>query len=457
MHILIIETKMLSYQQQFCQSVKNGNIESFRELLTHNRSNKNLLCFCLKEAVNYGHKEIANEIFQVIRTDSLTHLIFQSFNRIIDAIDFLEKLKAREEDFVDIIRGIVNSTVNIKGLNYRNYYTNCEPILNVAISGIRHNGEVGYIEGAEMLIKNGCNLKQTGSNYDTALHWAVRVNNTKGVKLLIESGCEINTKNNTGNTPLHTAIACKENNIDVVKLLIESGCTINAQNNIGDTPLHIAIEYERSEIFDELLEKQNINCKISNYFNITPITLASKHGNVHMMQALYRKGCNPNQQLSILNAQGETLTTTSAAETAQLHVDQNVRLAFCNSDDEKKSHLMIEECMFEQERLKCVHKISQEVEKVQSSLDHIRANGVNHQASHLVEEALRRNLTPLLQQNTMYNNPHNTSSPQHYNTDNGVKAEAQLPNQQPRYSMQHVNIERNHYGSHNAEHNLPSF
>lgn len=65
----------------------------------------------------------------------------------------------------------------------------------------------GHLDIAELLLENNnSNINVKDIELDTALHWAVILNNTKAVIFLIHHGIKLEEKNSNGNTPL--MIAC---------------------------------------------------------------------------------------------------------------------------------------------------------------------------------------------------------------------------------------------------------
>jgi ankyrin repeat protein len=76
---------------------------------------------------------------------------------------------------------------------------------------------------------------------NTALFFAVRINNIDIIKYLIENGADLNAKNEDYESVLHYA-AYKKNNLETIKYLIENGADTNILDYSGRTPLSCAIE-----------------------------------------------------------------------------------------------------------------------------------------------------------------------------------------------------------------------
>ena len=91
----------------------------------------------------------------------------------------------------------------------------------------------------------------------TALHWAVRSNNTEMVRLLLSKGASLQVTDNEGQTALHRAV--RTNNRELLTVLLRSGGSsgdvINQKTKAGRTPLHLAVRSDQPEMVTLLLEE----------------------------------------------------------------------------------------------------------------------------------------------------------------------------------------------------------
>lgn len=94
------------------------------------------------------------------------------------------------------------------------------------------------IEGLQMVIDNGANVKLSTLSGETPLHLAAEKNFDEAISLLIKNGADINAKTDSGLTPLH--IAAKDNNFSAVKQLVEMGANLSIVNWKFDKPVHFA-------------------------------------------------------------------------------------------------------------------------------------------------------------------------------------------------------------------------
>ena len=116
----------------------------------------------------------------------------------------------------------------------------------------------------------------------TALHWAVRTNESQIVRTLLNGGAAVNikTSNLDGFTPLH--IAAYRGNNTMVTLLLDNGADINARNSVGDTPLHTAAGLDQIRVVITMLD-YNASKFAKNSFGKTPADVAPRNSRSQLL------------------------------------------------------------------------------------------------------------------------------------------------------------------------------
>lgn len=95
-----------------------------------------------------------------------------------------------------------------------------------------------------------------------------------------------------GRTLLHIAAACGHHLI--VNLFCQQNFPIDEVDKFGDSPLHLAIRKGRSEVFNVLLEKCNLNAK--NYRNEALLYTATVCNRTEFSMQLIQNGANVNEE-----------------------------------------------------------------------------------------------------------------------------------------------------------------
>lgn len=116
-------------------------------------------------------------------------------------------------------------------------------------------------------------------------HIAIAEGDEEAIDRCLTEGCNINQSDDTGATPLHVAI--KHNNYKLFSTLLERGALIKFF--AGEcTPLHLAVQYDFNGCFVEDLIKAgaNVNIKLDELFEISPLDYAIKHKNVKAVELL---------------------------------------------------------------------------------------------------------------------------------------------------------------------------
>jgi len=109
----------------------------------------------------------------------------------------------------------------------------------------------GNAELAIMLVKSGADVRRTGVQGETALHWAA-FHGLRGLaRVLIVKGASVNARVHNGNTPLHQA--AYNGHLEVVVLLVAHGATVGASNQRGFTATQWAQRNGHSAVLSYLV------------------------------------------------------------------------------------------------------------------------------------------------------------------------------------------------------------
>lgn len=88
-------------------------------------------------------------------------------------------------------------------------------------------------EIAKLLLDTGIDINGKSADGDTALHYAVRYENSlPAIALLLARGADVNARNDNGETPIMWA-----DSLTVVRVLIVSGADVNAKDHRGNSVL----------------------------------------------------------------------------------------------------------------------------------------------------------------------------------------------------------------------------
>ena len=103
---------------------------------------------------------------------------------------------------------------------------------------ILHQAILENLKSVQHLIKEGENIEAKNSDGQTALHYAVSINQSNIVEFLLQKRAKIDKKDKVGNAPIHTAVSRKYNRI--VEILIKHNADLEAENGWLKTPDTIA-------------------------------------------------------------------------------------------------------------------------------------------------------------------------------------------------------------------------
>ena len=104
----------------------------------------------------------------------------------------------------------------------------------------------------ESLITEGQGLDTPDSFGNTALMYAVNMQNVYLINCLLANGANASASNIYGQTPLHCAVS--KLNASIVSMLCSAGAEINAFDNDRNSPLVVAIKFRSPKIMSNLLD-----------------------------------------------------------------------------------------------------------------------------------------------------------------------------------------------------------
>lgn len=120
------------------------------------------------------------------------------------------------------------------------------------------------------------NINETNSEYNSALHEAVMLNNISIVKLLIDNNININIVNNIQKTCIYYVNQKIPN--DITLLLLSKNININSQDILGNTIIHELLldndnDNPNINIFNNIYDIINLSKNYNNFFNYNLINI----------------------------------------------------------------------------------------------------------------------------------------------------------------------------------------
>ena len=110
----------------------------------------------------------------------------------------------------------------------------------------------GDAEAVRKILKDGeVDVDATGSNGNTALHFAVRNGFPNVASLLLRANCDVDSRNDFGETAL--LLAARRGDLESVQVLLNYGADKRIEDNNGRTPFFVAMSAQHSEVAAELL------------------------------------------------------------------------------------------------------------------------------------------------------------------------------------------------------------
>ncbi|XP_047134879.1 histone-lysine N-methyltransferase EHMT2 isoform X1 [Hydra vulgaris] len=152
--------------------------------------------------------------------------------------------------------------------------------------------EKKHLKTAQFLVKVGADVHLANADGMTLLHIAARNGNLIFVKWLVSLGVSLNQQDNYGWTALMWATE-HDSNAEIIKYLIKIGAHTNVLDNEMNICLHWAAMTSSFECVCELVNNplySHINA--CNRFGETPLHIAAKMDNYHIVQFLLASGAD---------------------------------------------------------------------------------------------------------------------------------------------------------------------
>ncbi len=203
-------------------------------------------------------------------------------------IDFVDKdtgftllMIASQLGYIEIARYLIKngSDINLKGTN--------------GATALILSSEYGHTEIVELLLCNNVNINVQAKNGASCLTLASGNKHIEIVKLLIKNGVNLNYQNQEGRTAL--VWTCENGYSDIAKLLIDYGADLDISNKHGETALVVALKNRHIKIAKYLIYN-GANLDSSGINGATALKLASEIGNIEIVKLLIENGANLNLQ-----------------------------------------------------------------------------------------------------------------------------------------------------------------
>jgi len=152
----------------------------------------------------------------------------------------------------------------------------------------------GRSDIVQLLLDRGANSDHPDSGGLTPLHVASQRGRKEIVELLLERGTDANHSDDVGWTPLH--LASWESHNDVARSLPNGFLNINSEPWESDTSLHSVSSSDRIMVITALLEHGRANVDAQNMYWWTPLHVASRGGNLEIVQRLLEGSADVNAQ-----------------------------------------------------------------------------------------------------------------------------------------------------------------
>jgi len=148
------------------------------------------------------------------------------------------------------------------------------------------------------LIGQRTNLNAAEPDGMTALHWAVRGNDTQTAQLLIRAGANVKVTSRYGITPL--ALAAQNGNPTLTDLLLKGGADPNGATPEGETVLMTAARTGNVDVIKSLAAHGATVNSAEQWQGQTPLMFAASQNNAAAVKALVELGADKNAKSKLL-------------------------------------------------------------------------------------------------------------------------------------------------------------
>ena len=157
---------------------------------------------------------------------------------------------------------------------------------SVNMSALHYAAQKGYLPVAKALLDRVATIDIQGSNGLTPLYLASRAPHANMVMLLLQRGADVNGRDSYQRTALHVAASRGFSNICIT--LLDNGAQIEARNGNSKTPLQLPVTMEQIEVAEVLFSRSNLQPTDVN-FN-SAFSNATEVGNVRLVEAFVDRG-----------------------------------------------------------------------------------------------------------------------------------------------------------------------
>ena len=137
------------------------------------------------------------------------------------------------------------------------------------------------------IIDNKCSVQSRNKAGDTALHFAVDMDNREIGELLITRGADIFAVNANGQSPLYLALYNPNN----IKQWMLNSSTYDSRDGLGNGILHYIAQWQLDTIIPMVVQR-GISLEMKNATGETPLFFAIKKDSPSTIQALINAGAN---------------------------------------------------------------------------------------------------------------------------------------------------------------------
>jgi len=279
-------------------AARDNNLEILRELINKDvRLAQEFLCYCIVNNKVTIAKELIQGNMGVDVDISLPFLCDDAGNAPLSVAVIRGHLK--------IVRLLIDAVKNDAHKDVREYVNMKNKYGGTPLS---FAAELGCLDMAELLLKEGADVNAVVSNGRTALYYAAHKGHFEIVKLLLEYNADVNNKANDGLTVLHYAAG--NGKLEVVELLLRYGANVQDKDNDNCTALHYAALSGHLEVASKILKtiKENVDndannkenadkllegcINLENTFKDTPFSLAARKGHIEIVKLLLENFIN---------------------------------------------------------------------------------------------------------------------------------------------------------------------